>query len=277
MGLVSRRPEDDEQDQDGSEIMITGFGDLDGNAPQPVGLDLTTWGESGRTALDERLHLLQAPHAWNEATLIIDEADVAWIARIIEQVEDERSIALDPEADQIAYDLVGWDEVNLSLLIHGLQDRTIPFGIEGDELVIHEADEDRVDELVDTILEPDAAPGAAAEPTLDPEADGEVPGGEEARPELMGELFDVADRLIHDPHDTDAQRELTAGAAEVAAERAALRRRAGLVDGDRRAVRRAVGPPRAGNAGRRPGHRGRHGPAGRAAPQRVVNRDPSGR
>ena len=66
---------------------------------------------------------------------------------------------------------------------------------------MHEADEQRVDDLVDTILEPDP----------------EAPAGEEARPELMGELFDVADRLIHSPRDASAQQELTAGAAEVAA------------------------------------------------------------
>jgi hypothetical protein len=201
MGLVSRRPEDAEEDQDGSEIMITGFGDLDPNGPNPVGIDLTTWGETGRAALDERLHLLQAPHAWNDVILVIDEADMAWIGRIIEQVEDERTIALDPEADQIAYDLAGWDDENRSLLVHGLQDQAIAFGIDGEELVVQEADETRVDALVDTILEPD----------------GDAPTGDEARAELMGELFVIADRLVHNPVDADARRELTEAAAEAQA------------------------------------------------------------
>lgn len=201
MGLVSKRPEDEEQDQDGSEIMITGFGDLDPNGPAPVGIDLSTWGETGRAALDERLHLLQAPHAWNDAILVIDQADMAWIGRILEQVEDERTIALDPEADQIAYDLAGWDDENRSLLVHGLQDQAIAFGIDGEELVVQEADEERVDSLVDTILEPD----------------GVAPVGPEARAELMGELFVVADRLVHSPLDADARQELATGAAEVGA------------------------------------------------------------
>jgi hypothetical protein len=215
MGLVSKRPEDEEQDQDGSEIQITGFGDLDGNGPVPVGIDLTTWGEVGRTALDERLHLLQAPHAWNDVILVIDQADMAWIARIIEQVEDERTLPLDPEADQIAYDLEGWDDENRSLLVHGLQAQAIPFGIDGEELVVHEADEEHVDTLVDIILEPDAeAPDGGAPDGGAP--DGETPVGDEARAELMGELFIVADRLVHSPLDADARQELAAGAAEAA-------------------------------------------------------------
>jgi hypothetical protein len=201
MGLVSKRPEDEQEDQDGSEIRITGFGDLDTDGPTPIGLDLATWGETGRTALDERLHLLEAPHAWNGEVLIIDEADAAWIARIVEQVEDERSLALDPEADQIAYDLTGWDEQNLSLLVHGLQDQAVPFGMEAEELIIHEADEQKVDDLVDTILEPDGADVAL----------------DDARAEMMGELFVIADRLVHDPLEKDARHDLTAMAAEAVA------------------------------------------------------------
>ncbi len=199
MGLVSKRSEDEEEDDLG-EIRITGFGDLDAaTTPQPLGLDLTTWGEGGRTALDERFHLLQAPHAWNGPILLVEQADVLWIQRIIEQVEDERTLALDPAAEQMAYDLEGWDDENLSLLVHGLQDRKIPFAVEEGELVVHEADEEQVDGLVDEILEPDGADTR-----------------EEARAELLGELFVAADRLVHHPHDTDARRDLEAGAQEVA-------------------------------------------------------------
>lgn len=199
MGLVARRPEDEEGEEQ-SDVVITGFGDLDGDGPVPVGLDLTTWGEAGRTALDERFHLLEAPHGWNGPILVVAEADVPWISRIIEQVEDERSLALDPDTDQIAYDLTGWDEQNLSLLVHGLQDRAVAFALVDEELVVHEADEQQVDDLVDTILEPDG-----------PEV------GEEARPELLGDLFLTVDRLVHHPRDKDAQEELVTGAAEVAA------------------------------------------------------------
>lgn len=215
MGLVSKRPEDD-ADEELREIQITGFGDLDASGPTPVGLDLTTWGEAGRAALDERLHLLDAPHGWDGAILIVDEADMAWIARIIEQVEDERSIALDPEADQIAYDLTGWDDVNRSLLVHGLQERALAFGVEADELVVHEADEDAVDALIDQILEPD--PASSGLVATDAAADDEALG-EEPREELLGDLFVLADLLVHDPRDEGSHEQLAARSAEVAGSR----------------------------------------------------------
>ena len=200
MGLVSRRGEE-EQEEDLGEVQITGLGDLDARStPQPVGIDLTTWGETGRAALDERFHLLEAPHAWSGPILMVEEGDLLWIGRIIEQVEDERTLALDPAAAQMAYDLEGWDDENLSLLVHGLQDRKVPFAIEQGELVVHEADEAKVDELVDEILEPTGTDDR-----------------EEARAELLGDLFVVVDRLVHHPGDVGDREELATLGAEVAA------------------------------------------------------------
>ena len=199
MGLVSRRGEE-EQEEDLGEVQITGFGDLDARStPQPIGLDMTTWGEAGRTALDERFHLLEAPHAWNGPILMVQEEDLLWIGRIIEQVEDERTLALDPAAEQMAYDLEGWDDENLSLLVHGLQERQVPFAIEEGELIVHEADEAKVDELVEVILEP-----------------GEADDREEGRPELLGDLFVVVDRLVHHPGDAGDRGELETLTQEVA-------------------------------------------------------------
>src|SRR5690606_25162348 len=70
----------------------------------------------------------------------------------------------------------------------------------GDELIVHEIDEQRVDELVDAIVDPDGPPAE----------------GGEARTEVMGELFVAADRLVHDPHDADARAAVRAGADEAA-------------------------------------------------------------
>jgi hypothetical protein len=199
MGLVSRRGEEEDEDEVG-EVRITGFGDLDAvTAPEVVGIDLTTWGESGRTALDERFHLLHAPHDWNGPVLVVEEAHLMWIGRIMEQVEDERTLALDPAQEHLAYDLEGWDDENLSLLVHGLQDRKVPFSVEGGELVVHEADEGKVDGLVDEILEPVG-----------------VDTREEARAELLGDLFVAVDRLAHDAGDGDARRQLDHLGDEVA-------------------------------------------------------------
>jgi hypothetical protein len=195
MGLVSKQPDDEESLE---HVTITGFGPLDDEHPDEVRIDLTSWSESARGALDERMHLLQAPHGWDDATLVIEDRNEAWIRRIIEQVGDDRAIALEGDQEQIAYDLSGWDELSRAELRNRLQDDMIPYGIDGDELVVQEIDELRVDEAIDSVLEPDAAPAT----------------GGEARTEVMGELFVAADRLIHDPSDPEGRRAIEAGAEE---------------------------------------------------------------
>lgn len=197
MGLVSKEPDDEEKSLE--EITITGFGPLDGVDPEEVRIDLSSWSDAARGALDERMHLLEAPHGWDESTLVLQEANQAWLERIIEQVADERAIDLDDDQEQIAYDLSGWDDANRVALKSRLQDDLIPYAIEGDELVVQEIDEVRVDEAIDAILEPDAAPA-----------------GGEARSEVMGELFVAADRLVHDPSDLEGRRAIDAGALETA-------------------------------------------------------------
>jgi hypothetical protein len=199
MGLVSKEPEEDDE-AESREVLITGFGELDEGGRDEIELDLADWSEPARAALDERLHLLEAPHEWNGTWLVVPEDAADWIERVIDQVEDERALALDPEADQIAYDLAGWDEGNRALLLHALEDEAIAFALEDDELVVHEIDEQRVDELVDAIVEPDAPPAE----------------GGEARTEVMGELFVAADRLAHDPRDAAGQRSIRDGAREAA-------------------------------------------------------------
>jgi hypothetical protein len=197
MGLVSKQPDDEESLE---HVTITGFGPLDDDRPGEVRIDLGSWADDARGALDERMHLLQAPHGWDGSTLVIEDRNEAWIQRIIEQVGDDRAIELTGDEEQIAYDLSGWDDANRAALKTRLQDDMIPYGIEGDELVVNEIDEVRVDEAIDAVLEPDSAPVA----------DGE------ARTEVMGELFVAADRLIHDPSDPDGRKAIDAGAEEAA-------------------------------------------------------------
>jgi hypothetical protein len=225
MGLVSKQPDDEESLE---QITITGFGPLDDDGPAMAEVDLTGWGSEARQQLDERFHLLEAPHAWtDDGRLFVPEDGVLWIQRVMEQVQDERAVPLDPDQEQIGYDLAGWDAVNLGLLRGRLDDERIPFAIEGDELVVLEVDEDRVDAVVDAILEPDAGPDAAPDAAPDPDGGPEPVGagdddlepgpGDEARSELLGDLFLAADRLARDPEDPEGEAALRSGADEVAA------------------------------------------------------------
>jgi len=197
MGLVSRRGEEEEEQ---GEVRITGFGDLDGDRPDDLLFELDDWDDKARTLLRERLVLLGASHTWEGTTLVVAETDEAWIERVIEQVEDELAVSLDADAEQIGYDLAGWDDVNRGVLVTALDEESIAYAVDGDELFVHEIDEQRVDDLIDAIVDPDAAPST----------------GGEARTEVMGELFVAADRLIHDPADGDGRRTIADGAAVAA-------------------------------------------------------------
>lgn len=182
MGLVSKRGEDDDEDR--GDISIAGMDDLDG-AEEDTVYELDEWGERGLGMLRERLDTLGVPHRWEEgSTLVIAATDEAWVERIMDQVEDDLSLALDPDVPQIAYDLTEWDADNRERLFVMLEEEAVPYGVDGEELFVHEIDEQRADEVIDAILRP----SSHGESTAD--------GG----PEVMGELFVAADLLVHDPN-----------------------------------------------------------------------------
>ncbi len=190
MGLLSERSEDDEER---GELVLSGLDGLDAAGSEELVYELEDWSDGDRAVLRERLDVLAVPHRWEAESLVVDAADQAWVERIMDQVDDELSVALDPDAERIAYDLAGWDDHNRALLLDGLDDEAIPHGVEGDELVIHEIDEQRVDEIIESIRHPDAAP----------------PAGDSGSGEVMGALFVAADRLARDPRGGGAG-ELTA-------------------------------------------------------------------
>jgi hypothetical protein len=193
MGLLSERSEDDDEH---GEVNITGLDGLDGGATDEMVYDLDDWGDRARGVLRERLETLGVPHRWEDQSLVVAASDEAWVERIMDQVEDDLSVSLDPDVEQIAYDLSGWDVDNRERLFEVLEDEAVPYGIDGDELFVHEIDEQRVDEMIDAIVRP---PG---EPAPEPDGDG---------PEVMGELFVAADRLVHDPADHEGTLSLIDG------------------------------------------------------------------
>jgi hypothetical protein len=185
MGLLSERSEDDEER---GEISIAGLDGLDGGAPDEIVYELDDWSDRDRAVLRDRLETLGVPHTWEGVTLVVAAADDAWVERIMDQVEDDLSVALDPDAPQIAYDLSGWDVDNRERLFAALEDEALPFGVDEDELFVHERDEARVDEMIEGIVTPAEGDDLPAPPA-------------ETAPQVMGDLFVAADRLVHDPED----------------------------------------------------------------------------
>jgi len=184
MGLLSKRPEENEEH---GEISLVGLDGLDGGAPDEMVYELDDWSERDRTLLRERLETLGVPHHWEETSLVVAADDEAWVERIMDQVEDDLSLALDPDVTQVAYDLSQWDEPSRDRLLDVLEDEAVPYGVEDDELFVHDIDEQRVDEIIEALVNPG-------------EESTEAPA---AGPEVMGEMFVAADRLARDPSDAE--------------------------------------------------------------------------
>jgi len=186
MGLLGQRSDDDDEER--GDISIAGMEGLDSTTEETV-YELDEWTDRGRAMLRERLETLGAPHRWEDVTsLVIAAPDEAWVERVMDQVEDDLSLALDPDVVQVAYDLTDWDALGRERLFDSLEEQAVPYGVDGEELFVHEIDEQRVDEMIDALLHPGGAVGA---------------GDDAAAPEVMGELFVAADRLVHDPIDPE--------------------------------------------------------------------------
>src|SRR5262245_34453510 len=108
MGLFTPRGDEDEED---GEVQLSGLEHLDGPGDgegDEITFELDEWSEADRRLLADRLVTLGAPHSWEGSTLVVDEADEAWIERIMDQVDDELSPDAEAKADdeeQVAYDL----------------------------------------------------------------------------------------------------------------------------------------------------------------------------
>jgi len=183
VGLLSERSEDDDEQ---GEIVIAGLDTGPLGDHDELDYELDEWSDRDRAVLRERLEVLAVPHRWEDTTLIVAATDEAWVERVMDQVEDDLADALDDDVEQIAYDLSGWEEASVTELVERLTGEAVPFDLVDQELLVHEIDEQRVDEIVEAIVNPDAAP---------PTGSG---GGD-----VMGGLFVAADRLVHDPRDHD--------------------------------------------------------------------------
>lgn len=92
---------------------------------------------------------------------------------------------LEPGDDEVGYDLADWGDEERHQLATSLAGEAIASRWEELELVVREADADRVEELIDEIDNPDA---------LDPEEE-DADGGAE----VLSALYVAADVLQHDP------------------------------------------------------------------------------
>ena len=214
MGLLT--PRGDEDDEEQGDISIAGLDDLEGRDDDEITFELDEWSEADRRVLTDRLDALGAPHTWEGTTLVIAAVDEAWVERIMDQVDEDLSTAHDDTDDeQVAYDLTEWDDAACLRLLDALAADTIPYGLDGDELLVAASDERRVDEIVAALTTPGAT----------------LTVGGPASFEAMSELFIAADQLVRDPDDKDGTAALVRGARAAAGASAPYGLEAGWWDG----------------------------------------------
>lgn len=194
MGLLARGG--GEEDEERGDVSIAGLDGLDGGAPSETEYVLDEWSDDDRVLLRERLETLGVPHRWEGPTLVVAAADEAWTERVMDQVEADLDDArAEDAAGTVGYDLTDWDDDSCKKLMDLLEVDSIPYQIDGDELFVDAANEERADELVTAVLDPDAAILPA-----------------EGGFDVMSEMFVGSDRLAHDPSDHAGKRSLLAAA-----------------------------------------------------------------
>jgi hypothetical protein len=167
--------------------------EADDGTDTEVVYDLDDWSEIERGAVTDRLREAGIPHGWQATSLHVAEADEAAVENILDIVEGESADEpLDPERDQMAYDVEELEDEELDALADALRTAGIAHAWGDEELYVYAGDEEAVDELFDKVQHPDE---------LAPEDD-ENPRGT-ATAELLGDVFVAADRLQHDAEDTE--------------------------------------------------------------------------
>lgn len=186
---------------------------------EQVAYELAEWDNASRVLLDQFLTGQGIMHVWETTSLVVRAADESVVDELVEQVEVSNQPTLDPDREQVVYELADWPDEKRTALADSLTEAEIPFGFdESDDLVVHEDDEDRVEAMLDQVdfnysldAENIATDGETPLSAEDEDEDGLV------AQDVMSELFLSSDRLMHDPEDHEGVLSLADAARQVEA------------------------------------------------------------
>ncbi len=189
----------------------------DGDRADQMAYELHEWSGDARVVLDTMLTSENIPHVWETGTLVVRSADEERVDELVERVESTELPTLDPDADQVVYEISGWSQSQRADLESALLAEGIPHGIdENGDLVVLEADEERVEPILDRVDMEDVLTADEVAADGETEAEPTAPEGEQddglAAQDAMSDLFVTADRLMKDPDDRDDSERLIAAA-----------------------------------------------------------------
>lgn len=156
-----------------------------------------------------RFQLPAVPHAWEGTVLVAPAEHGDLVGAHVAAVERAVLLALDPEADRIAYDLEGYPDDRLTALLDELAEAGIPHELTDDEeLIVHEVDEDAVEDILDRVDHPDELPAEELD-RLEAPDDGLI------AQQVLSDLFVAADRLRRDGRNPEAILDLVRAAEQI--------------------------------------------------------------
>ncbi|MEM8705677.1 MAG: hypothetical protein AAGE98_04425 [Actinomycetota bacterium] len=188
-----RRSGSDEAGDDVADEVEDGEEDLvDDDDSEWLAYELHEWASQSRAMLAQLLIADQVPHSWQGTTLLAHETVEAAVDTLIEEVEAAENPELDPDKEQVAFEMEGWSGELQALLVERLGGAAVPHAFDGDgDLVVHEEDEEQVEMVIDDLLARAAEEGMEELDGLDVN-------------DLLSSMFTAADRLRRDVHDGPA-------------------------------------------------------------------------
>jgi hypothetical protein len=184
---------------------------------EQLAYELEHYDPDARVLLDGLLTNAGVVHAWQGATLVIRSADEAAVDELVDQLDTPvEQPALDPEADQVVYEVADWSPEQREQLEIALQQEDVAY--EWDEtgdLVVLEADEDRVEAMLDAIEFPDALPALDTGEDIDGDGIGDTGQDDIVVQDRLSDVFVAADRLMHDAEDHEGVLSLVDAARQV--------------------------------------------------------------
>lgn len=163
-----------------------------------VVIELDDWSDIERGALSDRLREEGLPHWWVDTELHVAEADQPAVEDLLGTVEGDIE-ELDPDREQVAYDMSEWDDARLAALTRGLEAEGIAVGWDGVELYVYADDEEAADAIVEKVSHPFEL---AVEDDEGEDEEAEDGGA------LLGDVFVAADRLQNDARDRKGRKSL---------------------------------------------------------------------
>lgn len=188
--------------------------------------ELHEWSLESRVMLQQLLTVDKVVHSWQGTTLMVHESLEETVDSLVDEVEETEeakeatSRPIGPEDSLTAFELAEWSEALRAELVERLVQARVPhiLDTEGDtegdadqetepgevcDLLVREADEDRVELVIDDLL------------AREEEAQFEELDGLEVN-ELLSALFVACDRLRRDPGDLDGMRGVVTNARRIA-------------------------------------------------------------